>query len=475
MSARQGKGLQRSRGTLAWPCLAHWWPLLPLAFGLLLLAGCARLRPAAGATPAPTATVNPQATIRPGTRNPGQASATPQPATTPLTLTIWGPDFMAPLDDAPGGTVLAAQIAAFSGAHPAWQVRYVRKKPYGQGGLTHFLRSSHAVAPASLPDLALVDMSEIGLLAGDGLLQPLDSLLGHDITSDLPPFARDAGTIGEHLVAVQYEADVRFLAYNSTMVANPPTTWAEILSSGTTYLLPIGSSVGAVSDAFLPQYLALGGKLVDRDGHPYLDSTVVTAILEVYRSARRANLLLATGSDLADASACWPVFITSSTANPEVAMTNVNSWDYGRDRTRLATTRVAPLPTLSGNQISLSNGWGWVIITQDAKRQAAAAEFLRTILQPEAMAAWSQATYHLPARRSALPLAIQDREYLTFLQRLFDVTVPQPRQPIYDLAVQALRPAIEGVIRGTLNPQTAAEQAAEKMRTSQAQDVGSQP
>jgi len=367
---------------------------------------------------------------------------------------------MAPLDEAPGGTVLAGQIGGFEQAHPGWRVRYVRKKPYGQGGLVHFLQSTQAVAPELLPDLVLLDMSELGLLANDSLLQPLEPLLGPDVASDLAPFARQAGLVGDQLLAIQYEADLRFLAYNSAIIEEPPSTWAELLASQATYLLPIGASEGAVCDAFLPQYLAVGGKLVDRDGLPYLDKTLVAAILEVYQSARQADLLPAAGFELEDASDCWPVYLTS-----RAAMTNVNSWDYGRERSsRLATTRVGPLPTLSGALISLSSGWGWALISRDARRQAAAAEFLRTIFQPEAMASWSRATYHLPTRGSALALAIGDPDYLHFLQQLMEVTAPQPREPVYSLAVEALQVAIEDVARGRLSPQAAADQAAERVR-----------
>ncbi len=389
---------------------------------------------------------------------------TPKPtgeATSSLTLTIWGPDFMAPLDEVTGGPALAGQIRAFEEASTNCRVHYVRKKPYGQGGLVHFIQSTQAVAPEMLPDLALVDMSEIGLLAEASLLQPLDSLVDPQIVSDLMPFARDAGQVGDHLLALQYETDFRFLAYNSAIIAQPPGTWAQVLALQPNYLLPIGATDGAVLDSFLPQYLALGGKLVDRDGRPYLDRTLVEAILEVYRSGRATGVLPAAGFDLDDASDCWPVYLTS-----RAAMTNVNSWDYGRERAnRLAATQVAPMPTLSGAQISMSNGWGWVVLTDDPKRQAAAADFLRAIFEPEAMAAWSRVTFHLPTRRAALSLAVDDAGYRNFLLELAAVTVPQPREPVLSLATEALREAIESVTRGRQTPRAAAAEAADRVQT----------
>jgi len=215
-----------------------------------------------------------------------------------------------------------------------------------------------------------------------------------------------------------------------------------------------------VCDAVLRQYLALGGRLVDRDGLPYLDRTLVQAILEVYQSAREAGLFPDAGLALEDASDCWPVYLTGS-----ATLTNVSSWDFGRQQgSRRDSIRPGPLPTLSGAQISVSSGWGFALVTRDPKRQLAATELLRALFEPSAMAAWSRATYHLPARRSALPLAIGEPEYLHFLQRLLAVTVPQPREPAYSLATTALRDAIAGVVRGEITPAVAAQQAAEKMQ-----------
>jgi len=378
---------------------------------------------------------------------------------------------MAPLDDVPGGAVLAAQIDAYVKAHPGRQVHYVRKKPYGPGGIVHFLQTTAPVAPELLPDLVLIDMSEIGLLLDGSPLQPLEGLIGDTVLADLMPFARQAGQAGEHLLAVQYEADLCFLAYNSAIISEPPATWSELLDSPTTYLLPLGPTDGAVRDAFLPQYLALGGKLTDRDGKPYLDEAVVSAILEAYQAALQAGVLSPAGLDLDDASDCWPLYLTSAggAAASGVAMTNVTSWDYGRERARLASTGIAPLPTISGTPASMTSGWGWALVAKDPDRQAAAVAFLRAILEPQAMAAWSQATYRLPTRRAALPLAITDGEYRRFLEHLMEAASPQPREPAYSIASAALRTAIESVARGTSSPQAAASQAVERVRMTQEQ------
>jgi len=337
--------------------------------------------------------------------------------------------------------------------------------------VTQYLSAARAVAPDSLPDLALVDMREIGLLAAVSLPQPLEPILGADVVADLMPFAREAGQVGDHLLAAQYEADIGFLAYNSGVISTPPTTWSQVLAGQAGYLLPIGASEGAVYDAFLPQYLALGGKVWDANGRPYLDETIVAEILEAYRAALQAGILSSAGLNLKDASDCWPVYLTGQAPSGSlaVAMTNVSSWDYDRDRGRLARTRVSPLPTLSGTPISMSDGWGWVLISRDNQRRAIAADFLRAVLQPDAMAAWSQATFHLPTRRSALPLAIKDSDYLHFLQQTMETATPEPREPAYSQIVAALSPAIENVARGLVSPQTAAAEAAERVRTSSEQ------
>jgi len=466
MTASQGEGAGRREGAPAHHRVAPCCRLLMVAAALLLVVACRGTHPLAPAEATQqAASATPQSTIAPG-RDP-RAVGSPSATAAVLTLTIWGPDSMAPLNDVPGGAVLAAQLDAFAKAQRGWQVRYVRKKPYGQGGIAHFLRATAAAAPDELPDLALVDMREVTALAEGSLLQPLEPLLDAGLVSDLAPFAREAGRAGDHLVAIQYDADLRLLAYNSAVVSKPPATWAELVEMHTSYLLPIGNSEGAVVDGFLPLYLALGGKLTDRDGKPSLDETLTAAVLETYQMALQAGALSPSGLEIDSASDGWPIYLTSagSAAQGGIALTNVTSWDYGRERARLASTRVASLPTLSGSPASMAAGWGWVLITKEPERQAAALAFLRAVLQPTALAAWSQATYHLPARLSALRLAVSDSEYRNLLEQLMLVAAPQPQEPAYSLAVAALQPAIEAVARGRLSPQAAAAEAATRMRT----------
>ena len=219
MSASQGEGVGASPGGRWRRRLVLCCVLLPVLVGLLL-AACARGQ---GTPSAPTPTAAPG-------REPGAAdSPVARPELLPtatLTITVWGPELMAPLDQVAGGSVLAGQLRAFSDARPGWQVDYVRKKAYGPGGLVHFLRATHAVAPERMPDLVLLDMRELGLLADDHLLQPVEPLLGPEATADLAPFARAAGTVGDHLLAAQYAADLCFLAQRrsrrSTAAANAP-------------------------------------------------------------------------------------------------------------------------------------------------------------------------------------------------------------------------------------------------------------
>jgi ABC-type glycerol-3-phosphate transport system substrate-binding protein len=468
MSASQGRGVERRDGAFAChrPALS-WRLLIVVAAGLVVVACRGSQTPVPAEKALPSAPATPLSTVVPG-QSP-RATTWPSSPARVLTLTVWGPDSMAPLSDVPGGDVFAAQIDAFTQARPGWQVRYVRKKPYGQGGIAHFLRSTAAVAPAQLPDLALVDMREVAELAGSSLLQPLEPLLDAGLMADLAPFARQAGQVGEHLVAVQYDADLRFLAYNSAVVAKPPATWAELAELHASYLLPLGASEGAVADGFLPLYLALGGRLTDRSGQPYLDETVASAVLEAYDLARQAGSLAPSGLEIDTATDCWPIYLASAGkgAEGEVAMANVTSWDYGRERSHLASTGIAALPTLSGEPATMANGWGWVLITRDPERQAAALAFLRALFDPTAMAAWSKVTYHLPARLSALRLAVGDGEYRQFLEQLMLVAAPQPQEPAYSLAVAALGPAIDGVARGKLAPKAAAAEAAARMRATQ--------
>jgi ABC-type glycerol-3-phosphate transport system substrate-binding protein len=402
-----------------------------------------RTTPTAG-TPTVTPSVPPLQGTSPA------ASPTPtQPATT--TLVLWTTEDYDPSVDATGGEVLAQQLAAFEATHPDVTIDIVLKKSEGKGGILDFLMTSSAAAPSILPDVVVIDTLELGTAARAGLVQPLDNLVSAELKEDLFPCAVRAGQVGDQLMGLQFEADVEHLAYNLAKTETPPLTWTEVLTSDITYIFPAAGQDGMVNDAFLIQYYGAGGRLFDEMGQPALDQAILTEILGFYRDGAAMGVIPPDVLEYKSTAGCWPVYLSA-----QVTLSNVDSARYLADRSILLSTGFAPIPTHDGKPVTISRGWVLAVVTQDPNRQVLAATLLEWLLSPLNNATWTQATRHLPTRRSAFEHLDQRDEYVPFAYQQLESAYPYHTAPGYEQMSRALQQAVQDVLGGQVTPNAAA-------------------
>lgn len=427
-------GLQRRMIVLFWGA------------ALMLSISCRALLPAERRLP--TSTIRPIALPSP--------TSTPSPTPTPSpqdqgdSLVVWLPDFMSPGAPGPAGELVAAQLNAFAVQHPTVHLNYVVKKPYGVSGIHDFLLTTQAVVPESLPDLVVVDWRELSPLVQKGLLQPLDNLISAEVLDDLYPFALEAGKRSEHLVALPYECDLTFLAYNVTQVPRPPQTWANVISHAATYLFPAGPGDGAVTEALLVQYFAITDTLTSENGSLTIDPATLTEIFQYYHDLVALGIAPASVLEMPSADDCWPVYLAG-----EAALTHVRASRVAADWDVPQNTEYAPIPTRAGNTATVAWGWGWAIVTQNPERQQIAAAVIEHMMRSEHLSTWCAVAHSLPTRRSALLQVTADADYAAFLQRLLEVAYPAPAHPEYPTLSRALQTALHEVLTGKATPEEA--------------------
>jgi len=382
------------------------------------------------------------------------AASSPEAVSTVITLTIWTPPVFSPYPEGgAAGHVLAGQLASFQEEHPNIHLDWLLKKPYGKGGVLDFLTTTRAAVPAAMPDLVALDTFELGEAARAGLLQPLDDLVTAELYDDLFPFARQAGLWKGHLVGLPFAADVEHLVFNTEIMSVAPRTWAELLESRPVYLFPAGGHDGLVNDAFLIQYLALGGRMVDEDGEPALDKALLTQVLEFYEAIRTAGVLSAQALELHDVEECWSAY-----RRGDAAIVHVMASRYLAEHDIVAGAQFAFLPTHDGQEITLSRSWSLALVTVDPARQEAARRLLEWLLAANNNAAWGLAAWQLPCRRSALEMwkGAVSAEHLAFLRRLLEVARYRPPEQVYMRMARALQRAVESVLTGSSTPEQAA-------------------
>jgi ABC-type glycerol-3-phosphate transport system substrate-binding protein len=411
-----------------------------LALLLAALAGC-------GVSPSPIATapVRSPTAIMPATT---PTATTPSPVPTPIqpipsfiTLTIWGPEQFAPGGADAGRQVLQAQYQAFMSENADLGLEYVLKAAHGEGGLLHSLLSSSYAAPDTLPDVAIIDAFELGSLARAGIAQPLQELIAEELKGDLFPFAQEACTFDGELIALQFETDIEHLVYYTRTLEAPPIAWADLFTETVTYIFPAAGEGGLVNDAFLIQYMAQGGQLVDEAGRPNLEASSIQRVLRLYDEGTNYDIIPSRVLELSDLDECWAAYTEGN-----ITVSHISSWRYLSISPLLQSTTFSSLPTETGTTATMSRGWAFVIITLDPRRQAAAARFTEWLVAPQNLAEWSLATNHLPTRPSALRLTVWPEDYTDFLATQLENAFFRPSTSEFDKIAQALQGAVEDVL-----------------------------
>jgi len=329
-------------------------------------------------------------------------------------------------------------------------IEYILKKPYGKGGLLDSLSTARAAAPAVLPDLVILDTLELNEATEAGLIKPLDDLVSSEVQQGLFPFARH-GFDGQ-LMGVQFQADIEHLIYNTNKIDSAPITWREVISASVAYIFPAGGQGSLVNDAFLIQYLAAGGGLLDEGGNPALNNDALVEVLQFYKDGLDVGAIPPSVMEFADLDDCWVVYVSA-----QAALSNVSSDRYLADRGLLKNTGFAAIPTRDGNVVTLSKGWALAIVTEDFSRQAAAAQLVEWLLEPENNANWNLAAGHLPGRQAAFDHLGTEDQYFPFVRQQLANVYPRPKAAAYDKTGRALQRAVLDVLQGEVSPEEAAE------------------
>jgi ABC-type glycerol-3-phosphate transport system substrate-binding protein len=372
------------------------------------------------------------------------------------TLELWLPEELDPYGGGGGSDVLAQQLSDFSDNYPNLQVDVVVKKAHGRGGLIDFMRTARDAVPSVLPDLVVLDASDLDTVAGSGLIQPLDDFLAPSAADDRFPFATTMGKVEGQTVGAVLGADMQHLAYRPALFKAPPLSWSQVVTAPAPFLFPAGGydgPAGAVNDATLIQYLGAGGKLTDAEGNPTLDEEVLVDVLDFYTRCvsntviAPTQVLTATHVDQV-----WERF-----KGGEGGMTAVRAGRYWLEADE--TIAAAPIPTKGGQPISIARGWALAVVTDDPERQRMAMQLVDWLTAPDRNASWTQAAGYLSGTRSALRLWSVSEEERTVLRNLLEAAVPPPRPVVMEAIGPPMQQALAAVLRGRASPREAASDA----------------
>ena len=427
--------------------------------GLAVLALAVACAPGTATTPPPATATTAGSTVDIVVESPAPVTAAeatpgkpePKPA---VNLTMWTVEPVSPQAEGAAGRTFANGLHVFEETYHDVSVTVVLKNVSGKGNVLDYLRTASQVAPSILPDVVVLDTVDLASAAHAGIIAPLDDLASPLLTKDLLPAALRAGTVDGQLMGVPFEMDVEHLIYNTNKITAAPISWTDVVSSNVIYVFPAKGRNGLVNDAFLIQYLALGGRLRDDEGRLLLDEQPLRAVLDYYRQGEQMGVVPASVLDVGSPDDVWPAYLSA-----KVGMTHVNSHRFLTDRSVLHSTQFADIPTRDGIPLAIGRGRVLAIVAHDPDRQAMAMRLIEWLMSPDSNATWNQSTAHLPTRYTAFNLLANNDPYWLFLQHQLEIAVPPPAFAGYDQVGRVLQQAVVEVMTGEATPEAAAAAA----------------
>ncbi|CAN5665830.1 hypothetical protein BH18ACI5_BH18ACI5_03460 [soil metagenome] len=331
-----------------------------------------------------------------------------------------------------------------------------------------------AASAGRLPDVASIDSFWLPLFLDSGAVQPLDEFWPASDRQDFLPFT--ITTLSDpagHVYGLWHETDCRLLYYRKDLLPQAPRSWAELLDVASRvardkkiagYLYNAGRWEATVFD-HLAMFWAQGGALVDAGGRPIFG--------EGEHRQRMINLLaflrdtIKTGASPRSVLASMDYQqLTSAAAAGDVAMFLGGNWQLADLKANLtpdefAKWDVAPIPQRDPSTSSTgTGGWIWVVFARDPARRKAAVEFIRSVEAPANAARISEATGHLPVRRSVYQQFPTFREgwYARFGEIVASGQA-RPAVPMYPAISTELQLAIGYAVSGDRTPEDAVDAA----------------
>jgi hypothetical protein len=299
-------------------------------------------------------------------------------------------------DDAGEATYVMEQIEAFSQAHRNIQVDVLLKKATGPGGIYELLNTAVPVAPEVLPDLVLLNETDLQKAASTSLIQPLPASISVPTTTYA--IALEASQPLTETYGIPLLMDIEHTVYNPRLALTAPLSWTAVLSGGYSLLFPTSPAEDLVTDAVLAAYLGSGGVITDETGAPFLDRVVLEELYGFISNLRNNDLLdVQLTSELADASACWEAY-----QQRQATLSVVPAAEYWTAENRID----APgwIPTSDGSPYGIAHLWSMALITSEPTQQEAAMQLAVWLSEPERSSELSQQVKMLPTNREALAL-----------------------------------------------------------------------
>lgn len=365
-----------------------WFVLFVLI--IVVLAGC-RVSGQPAITPNPTVPTRTSVAVAQAVSDvegSGQTAAVNEP----LVLRVWSNTLFSP----EANPILIDQITQFSTENDI-EIDIRVKDVDGLATTLNYLRTGRIIAPDLMPDLVLLNDSELNSASTDGLIASINTQ--QVSTADWYVAGRQLVINTNEQTMIGWPiafSDLHHVVWNQASFTETFTTWDEWLA--TDVVLGVPADNQAAASLTLAHYTAAPNE-------PFDEIAMITALGQVGRAAEQTMV----GSPLTDERVNGELML----ANQFIPLAN--------DETLIPSP--LPNPPTAGL-------WLWSITTDDPERQAAVINLLTWLTNGENSGALTQSLQMIPANRSAFDFWVA-RPYADFLGTYLEgVRLRPPQFPL---------------------------------------------
>lgn len=353
----------------------------------------------------------------------------------------------------------SAKFAASNNIEATYRIKDVGKV----GGIVASIRAGKEVAPAALPDVALIRRRDFGPALASEYLQSLESLFSSSLLNDLDDsveFGQLPLESGLSLYGLPYFFDLLLSVYTQPQGAERNSlSFEDMISGQVTFLFPAARTNG-LNQTFYLQYLAAGGMTPD-EGLMSVNQSALQTVLEFYDVLAKSDLITADVLTY-QSPAAYAADFANHLDRPQLAIFNASDYLAMIDQ-QVSSVVAAQIPTADANGSSILTGWLWVIVTPDLGRQALVARFLEWMMEPAFHAAFARALYHLPTQPDILDQSLPPAADSQFFSELLQsAALPLPEGEA-GTAPRLMQEALVHVLHGDVSAAEATRQVLEQL------------
>ncbi len=378
----------------------------------------------------------------------------------------------------PLGDALAELVQAFNDTHPNINVTSVNMGNYT--ALSQKLMAS--IQTGNQPDVAQAYEAWIANMIEGNVIVPIEEFIKEDPNfgakemEDIYPVFINSNTMDGKLVSFPFNKSVRVQYYNKDILFQndmdqnkPPKTWEEFRTlckkltqdtNGDGKIDQYGTTVKISAWQFENLLLQAGGEIMNEDNtKPLFNSKAGVQALEFFTNILnkdKSGYLSPGFEGQKDFTAQKVAFYEDSSVSMAFMLRTGINFNMG----------ISAIP-IKENKRNIISGTNVVIFKneEDRKKEKAAWEFVKWFTDTEQTARWSELTYYMPVRKSAMEVeGLKNRiasnpEIASVYDQLNYATFEPQISEWFETRKYMEEHVIEKVVRGILTPQEALDNA----------------